>query len=164
MNFVWSTVPLPRDQSISFKFSPHYKLQYVILTYLSTSTAYIIKAMLHSPTGPTSWMKISPIEILVTRACEPTLHEPNYALHLEVAEYINQKKANKLSFLFWLAFYIGFFITLFLDLVHEKLQWLSVDWPTTEILTSPFSLLPSSTHSFNLAGILFIFRSPPKNS
>jgi len=50
--------------------------------------------MLHSPTGPTGWMKIAPIEILVTRACEPTLHEPNYALHLEVAEYINQKKAN----------------------------------------------------------------------
>ncbi|KAF8811196.1 VHS-domain-containing protein [Phlegmacium glaucopus] len=50
--------------------------------------------MLQSPAGPTSWMKISPIEILITRACEPTLHEPNYALHLEVAEYINQKKAN----------------------------------------------------------------------
>ena len=67
--------------------------------------------MLQSPTvGPTSWMKISPIEILVTRACEPTLHEPNYALHLEVAEYINQKKANKLSFLIlsdsFLIFYI----------------------------------------------------------
>lgn len=42
-------------------------------------------------------MKIPPIDILITRACEPTLHEPNYALHLEVAEYINQKKANKLS-------------------------------------------------------------------
>ena len=66
--------------------------------------------MLQSPTGPSSWMKISPIEILVTRACEPTLHEPNYALHLEVAEYINQKKANKLSFLIlsdsFLIFYI----------------------------------------------------------
>jgi len=30
----------------------------------------------------------------MTRACEPSLHEPNYALHLEVAEYINTKKAN----------------------------------------------------------------------
>ena len=40
-------------------------------------------------------MKVSPLEVLITRACEPSLHEPNYALHLEVAEYINQKKANK---------------------------------------------------------------------
>lgn len=50
--------------------------------------------MLQSPTGPTSWLKISPLEVLITRACEPSLHEPNYALHLEVAEYINKKKAN----------------------------------------------------------------------
>ncbi|KAF9044350.1 VHS domain-containing protein [Panaeolus papilionaceus] len=49
--------------------------------------------MLQSPTG-SSWMRASPLEILITRACEPSLHEPNYALHLEVAEYINQKKAN----------------------------------------------------------------------
>ncbi|PPQ81820.1 hypothetical protein CVT25_013656 [Psilocybe cyanescens] len=50
--------------------------------------------MLQSPTGPSSWMRVSPLEVLITRACEPSLHEPNYALHLEVAEYINQKKAN----------------------------------------------------------------------
>ncbi|KAH9476198.1 ADP-ribosylation factor-binding protein GGA2 [Psilocybe cubensis] len=50
--------------------------------------------MLHSPTGPSSWLRVSPLEVLITRACEPSLHEPNYALHLEVAEYINQKKAN----------------------------------------------------------------------
>ncbi|KAF8154791.1 VHS domain-containing protein [Crassisporium funariophilum] len=50
--------------------------------------------MLQSPTGPASWTKVSPIEILITRACEPSLHEPNYALHLEVAEFINHKKAN----------------------------------------------------------------------
>ncbi|KAI0946604.1 hypothetical protein AcW1_010032 [Taiwanofungus camphoratus] len=37
---------------------------------------------------------ISPIEVLVTRACTPSMPEPNYTLHLEVAEYINQKKAN----------------------------------------------------------------------
>ncbi|KAF8965411.1 hypothetical protein BDZ97DRAFT_1812020 [Flammula alnicola] len=50
--------------------------------------------MLQSPTGPSNWMKVSPLEVLITRACEPSLHEPNYALHLEVAEYIDQKKAN----------------------------------------------------------------------
>lgn len=41
-----------------------------------------------------NWLSVSQIEVLVTRACEPSLHEPNYALHLEVAEYINNKKAN----------------------------------------------------------------------
>jgi len=51
--------------------------------------------MLQSPTGPSSWLRVSPLDVLITRACEPSLHEPNYALHLEVAEYINQKKANK---------------------------------------------------------------------
>ncbi|KAF6752807.1 VHS domain-containing protein [Ephemerocybe angulata] len=49
--------------------------------------------MLQSPTG-VSWTKASPIEVLVTRACDPSLPEPNYASHLEVAEYINSKKAN----------------------------------------------------------------------
>ncbi|KAF9531401.1 VHS domain-containing protein [Crepidotus variabilis] len=49
--------------------------------------------MLQSPSGP-SWLKVSQLEILISRACEPTLHEPNYALHLEVADYVNKKKAN----------------------------------------------------------------------
>ncbi|KAF8184829.1 VHS domain-containing protein [Pholiota molesta] len=51
--------------------------------------------MLQSPTGPSGWMKVSQLEVLITRACEPSLHEPNYALHLEVAEYINQKRRTK---------------------------------------------------------------------
>lgn len=38
---------------------------------------------------------VSQLELLITRACNPALGEPNYALHLEVAEYVNQKKANK---------------------------------------------------------------------
>ncbi|KAF8736568.1 hypothetical protein AX14_014309 [Amanita brunnescens Koide BX004] len=49
--------------------------------------------MLSSPTR-SNWSRVSPLEVLITRACEPSLHEPNYALHLEVAEYINTKKAN----------------------------------------------------------------------
>ncbi|KAK7050397.1 rRNA-processing arch domain-containing protein [Favolaschia claudopus] len=36
----------------------------------------------------------TPIELLVSRACDASLHEPNYALHLEVATFINEKKAN----------------------------------------------------------------------
>jgi hypothetical protein len=42
-----------------------------------------------------SWATTTtPIELLVSRACDASLHEPNYALHLEVANYINEKKAN----------------------------------------------------------------------
>ena len=53
--------------------------------------------MLSSPTRST-WNRVSPLEVLITRACEPSLHEPNFALHLEVAEYINTKKANRFVF------------------------------------------------------------------
>lgn len=36
----------------------------------------------------------SPLKVLITRATYPSQPEPNYALNLEVAEHINQKKAN----------------------------------------------------------------------
>jgi len=48
----------------------------------------------------TSWMRTNPLEVLISRSCEPSLHEPNYALHLEVADYINKKKANTYDSLF----------------------------------------------------------------
>lgn len=41
-----------------------------------------------------TWVSASPVEVLVQGACDPALHEPNYAVHLELAEYINTKKAN----------------------------------------------------------------------
>ncbi|KAJ6567745.1 VHS domain-containing protein [Mycena vulgaris] len=42
-----------------------------------------------------SWATTTtPIELLISRACDASLHEPNYALHIEVADYINEKKAN----------------------------------------------------------------------
>ncbi|ETW75322.1 hypothetical protein HETIRDRAFT_461277 [Heterobasidion irregulare TC 32-1] len=44
--------------------------------------------------SPASWINASPLEVLISRATAASLHEPNYALHLEVADYINQKKAN----------------------------------------------------------------------
>ncbi|KAI6026440.1 VHS-domain-containing protein [Pisolithus microcarpus] len=40
------------------------------------------------------WFKASRLEILITNACDPSAHEPNFAHHLEIAEYINTKKAN----------------------------------------------------------------------
>ncbi|KAG2140540.1 VHS domain-containing protein [Suillus bovinus] len=42
----------------------------------------------------TPWFRASRLEMLVQNACDPTLHEPNYAVHLEIAELINTKKAN----------------------------------------------------------------------
>ncbi|QRV78093.1 ADP-ribosylation factor family [Ceratobasidium sp. AG-Ba] len=41
-----------------------------------------------------SWNQVSPVELMVQRACDPSLHEPNYALNLELVEYIKKKKAN----------------------------------------------------------------------
>ncbi|KAK0464587.1 uncharacterized protein EV420DRAFT_1517053 [Desarmillaria tabescens] len=49
--------------------------------------------MLSSPTT-SNWLRASPLESLITRSCDPSLPEPNYALHIEVANYINTKKAN----------------------------------------------------------------------
>ncbi|KAI0339316.1 VHS-domain-containing protein [Trametopsis cervina] len=46
-------------------------------------------------TSASAWLQdSSPLKILITRATYPSQPEPNYALNLEVAEYINQKKAN----------------------------------------------------------------------
>ncbi|KAF9218879.1 VHS-domain-containing protein [Gyrodon lividus] len=46
------------------------------------------------PHGAAPWFKISRLEVLITNACDPSLPEPNYAHHLEIAEFINTKKAN----------------------------------------------------------------------
>ncbi|GJE92377.1 VHS and GAT domain-containing protein [Phanerochaete sordida] len=48
------------------------------------------------PTTTTPWLaqETSPLKTLIARATYPSQPEPNYALNLEVAEYVNQKKAN----------------------------------------------------------------------
>ncbi|KAI0262612.1 VHS domain-containing protein [Gloeopeniophorella convolvens] len=43
---------------------------------------------------PGNWPRASPLEILITRATTAAQSENNYALHVEIAEYINSKKAN----------------------------------------------------------------------
>ena len=40
-----------------------------------------------------SWAS-SQVELLISAACNPSLPDPNYGLNLEVADHINQKKAN----------------------------------------------------------------------
>jgi hypothetical protein len=74
----------------AFLHQPHLKNQE---TRGLTKPLSTLATMLQSPTGP-SWMKASQVDMLITRACEPSLHEPNYAMHLEVADHINKKKAN----------------------------------------------------------------------
>jgi ADP-ribosylation factor-binding protein GGA len=44
--------------------------------------------------GPSGWMNTSQLEMLITAACDPSQYRPDPAKQLEVAEYINQKKAN----------------------------------------------------------------------
>lgn len=44
---------------------------------------------------PGTWLRTSQLEILITRATTAAQPENNYALHIEIAEYINKKKANR---------------------------------------------------------------------
>ncbi|KAG8836193.1 hypothetical protein FRC17_009536 [Serendipita sp. 399] len=44
--------------------------------------------------GAGGWISQSPVEILIQRACDPSLSEPPYHIHVELAELINKKKAN----------------------------------------------------------------------
>ncbi|KIP02181.1 hypothetical protein PHLGIDRAFT_130875 [Phlebiopsis gigantea 11061_1 CR5-6] len=48
------------------------------------------------PASSSPWLQpeTSPLKTLIARATYPSQPEPNYALNLEVAEYVNQKKAN----------------------------------------------------------------------
>ncbi|KAH9996694.1 VHS domain-containing protein [Russula compacta] len=43
---------------------------------------------------PGNWPRASQLEFLITRATTAAQPENNYALHVEIAEYINKKKAN----------------------------------------------------------------------
>jgi ADP-ribosylation factor-binding protein GGA len=44
---------------------------------------------------PGNWPRSSQLEFLITRATTAAQPENNYALHIEIAEYINKKKANR---------------------------------------------------------------------
>ncbi|KAN0116140.1 VHS domain containing protein [Russula decolorans] len=46
------------------------------------------------PNPPVNWQRASQLESLITRATTAAQPENNYALHIEIAEYINKKKAN----------------------------------------------------------------------
>jgi hypothetical protein len=50
--------------------------------------------MLNSASMARPWAAVSPIDALVERATDPMLEEPNFAVNLELAEYVNSKKAN----------------------------------------------------------------------
>jgi hypothetical protein len=48
--------------------------------------------MFNNPPG--NWLRSSQLEILITRTTTAAQPENNYALHIEIAEHINKKKAN----------------------------------------------------------------------
>lgn len=50
--------------------------------------------MLNNASMARPWAAVSPIDALVERATDPMLEEPNFAVNLELAEYVNSKKAN----------------------------------------------------------------------
>ena len=133
--------PLTCDQSFFLSITP-LAVRYLYTRHRRAKATIWYKGHATKTVGPTSYL-LSRFSLL------------NYAPHLEVAEYrdINQKKANKLSLFIY--FFVSFLVLLFniyvislpfFDLVHEKLLWLSVDWPTTGILTSP-SLLDTLVQS-----------------
>ena len=44
---------------------------------------------------PGTWPRSSHLDFLITRVTTAVQPENNYALHIEIAEYINKKKANR---------------------------------------------------------------------
>ena len=80
--------------------------------------------MWNSQGGNVWQLNASPLELLIARATSAHLPEPNYQLHLEVAEYVNSKKANKYVSIHGA---ISWRTDLY-TLAHETLQWPSFAW------------------------------------
>lgn len=59
-----------------------------------TSGTHTVPAMLNAAVAARPWASLSPIDALVERATDPMMPEPNFAVNLELAEYVNSKKAN----------------------------------------------------------------------
>ena len=79
----------------TFNVSHHRTTTGVPSTSSSTGPSVLaggLSAMLGSTMN--GWISASPVETLVARACDPSLSDPPYPVHLELAEYINKKKAN----------------------------------------------------------------------
>ena len=112
--------------------------------------------------GPSWASGASQVELLISRACNPSLSEPNYPLNLEVANYINEKKAN--TCVCHSVQLVGSILIRFITIGRGTLPRSPSDLSITEIPTSPFWLSPSSTPSFNRADTLFIYKSARKNS
>jgi len=110
---------------------------------------------------PGNWPRASPLEFLITRATTAAQPENNYALHIEIAEHINKKKANT-----YLSFpsYVDLLELIGIRPVHARPQCSSFKQSTTAIRTS--HSLPSdySIPLSRCADIHFIFKFPRKNS
>ncbi len=58
----------------------------------SLYSPFLSYTMWNNPPG--NWQRSSQLDTLITRATTAAQPENNYALHIEIAEYINKKKAN----------------------------------------------------------------------
>ena len=63
------------------------------LVLLHAIVPSILFTMWANPPG--TWQRTSQLEFLVTRVTTAAQPDNNYALHIEIAEYINKKKANR---------------------------------------------------------------------
>lgn len=74
----------------------HHRTTVGVPSTSSPSGSSVLSGGLSAMLGSTmnGWISASPVETLVARACDPSLTEPPYPVHLELAEYINKKKAN----------------------------------------------------------------------
>lgn len=69
--------------------APHRLLRF---RYSPLRSPFLSCTMWNNPPG--NWQRSSQLDSLITRATTAVQPENNYALHIEIAEYINKKKAN----------------------------------------------------------------------
>lgn len=64
------------------------------IRFIINSSLTTAPDMLNSASMARPWASVNPVDALVERATDPMMPEPNFAVNLELAEYVNAKKAN----------------------------------------------------------------------
>ena len=90
------------SHALAFGRAKHLRLASISLTREIFNCPPPPSSLLHLPSlsytmfnnPPGNWPRTSQLEFLITRATTAVQPENNYALHIEIAEYINKKKAN----------------------------------------------------------------------
>jgi hypothetical protein len=76
----------------SLSISVERQTPYFVSVYSPLRSPFLSYTMWNNPPG--NWQRSSQLDSLITRATTAVQPENNYALHIEIAEYINKKKAN----------------------------------------------------------------------